>query len=422
MKTSVSNSVCYALLGASIFAIAAAGNANADRNGAPIRYAQAGSPSTTTQMPAQMIQRQAQPSSAAVNGNQRVEFRYPDQPDNFFATQGSVVQMPPVQAPATSPTLAAPKPSFDSPITFSPVDSVVTAASSAPAVVPTPNPVSVLAGGVSAAGVAADVATAPMKPIRIASLQTQAATSTGKPLTLSRVRANRDAAISQETGLASVYADGFNGKPTANGEIFDETAMTAAHPSLPLPSLVQVVNQENGREIVVRVNDRGPFDGKRIMELSPRAGSVLGLSKGNSARVKLNYLGPAPVQTNNFASNSIEDDVMPPVAAVEPSYQAPVLQAPAAAPVVQTALQGESRPASVGGFFIQAGAFADIANAQQLTFAFDRTMDVKIEEARVNGGDYFRVLIGPFASMEAAEVQRAALARAGIADGFLTRR
>ena len=60
--------------------------------------------------------------------------------------------------------------------------------------------------------------------------------------------------------------------------------------------------------------------------------------------------------------------------------------------------------------------------AQQLTFAFDRTMDVKIEEARVNGGDYFRVLIGPFASMEAAEVQRAALARAGIADGFLTRR
>ncbi|NQY41387.1 MAG: septal ring lytic transglycosylase RlpA family protein [Henriciella sp.] len=422
MKTSVSNSVCYALLGASIFAIAAAGNANADRNGAPIRYAQAGSPSTTTQMPAQMVQRQIAPSSVAVNGNQRVEFRYPDQPDNFFATQGSVVQMPPAQAPAAAPTLAAPNPAFDSPITFSPVDSVVSAASSAPAALPKPNPVSVLAGGVSATGMAADVATAPAKPIRIASLQTQAATSTGKPLTLSRVRANRDAAIAQESGLASVYADGFNGKPTANGEIFDETAMTAAHPSLPLPSLVQVVNEDNGREIVVRVNDRGPFDGKRIMELSPRAGSVLGLSKGNSARVKLNYLGPAPVQTNSFASNSVEDDVMPPVAAVEPSYPAPMLQAPVAAPVVQAAAQTAPTVAPTSGFFIQAGAFADIANAQQLTFAFDRTMDVKIEEARVNGGDYFRVLIGPFNSMEAAEVQRAALARAGIADGFLTRR
>ena len=417
MKTSVSNSVCYALLGASIFAIAAAGNANADRNGAPIRYAQAGSSSTTNQMPAQMIQRQSAPSSVAVNGNQRVEFRYPDQPDNFFATQGSVVQMPPAQAP-----VAAPKPAFDAPITFSPVDSVVSAASSAPAAMPKPNPVSVLAGGVSTAGLAADVATAPMKPIRIASLQTQAATSTGKPLTLSRVRANRDAAIAQESGLASVYADGFNGKPTANGEIFDETAMTAAHPSLPLPSLVQVVNEDNGREIVVRVNDRGPFDGKRIMELSPRAGSVLGLNKGSSARVKLNYLGPAPVQTNSFASNSVEDDVMPPVAVVEPSYPAPALQAPVAAPVVQASTQSAPSVAPVGGFFIQAGAFADIANAQQLTFAFDRTMDVQIEEARVNGGDYFRVLIGPFASMEAAEVQRAALARAGIADGFLTRR
>ena len=422
MKTAVANSVCCALLGASLFAIAAAGNANADRNGAPIRYAQAGSPSTTTQMPSQMVQHQTASNSVAVNSNQRVEFRYPDQPDNFFAKQGPVVQMPPAQAPVSNQVLSSPKPAFDSPITFSPVDSVVSAASSAPAAMPKPNPVSVLAGGVSAAGMAADVATAPMKPIRIASLQTQAATSTGKPLTLSRVRATREAAIAQETGLASVYADGFNGKPTANGEIFDETAMTAAHPSLPLPSLVQVVNEDNGREIVVRVNDRGPFDGKRIMELSPRAGSVLGLTKGSSARVKLNYLGPAPVQTNSFASNSVEDDVMPPVAAVEPSYPAPVLQAPIQAPAVQAAVQSAPSAAPASGFFIQAGAFADIANAQQLTFAFDRTMDVKIEEARVNGGDYFRVLIGPFVSMEAAEVQRAALARAGIADGFLTRR
>ena len=413
MKTSVSHSVCYALLGASLVAIAVSSHANADRNGAPIRYAQQGSSPAP-----QTVQPQARAGAISVNSEQRGEFRYPGQPDNFFAAQA-----PRPQAPVAASTPNVAQPSFDSPITFSPVDSVVTAAAEP---VVTPDPVPVLAGGVTATQTVANAGQAPLQPIRIASLQTQATASTGQPLTLSRVRANRAAALTQETGLASVYADGFNGKPTANGEIFDETAMTAAHPSLPLPSLVQVVNQDNGREIVVRVNDRGPFDGKRIMELSPRAGSVLGLAKGNSARVKLNYLGPAPVQTNNFASAAIEDDVMPPVAPVvpvEPTYATAALQAPgtpAARPVAAT--QEAPRVAPAGGFFIQAGAFSDIANARQLTFAFDRTMDVKIEEARVNGGDYFRVLIGPFSTMEAAEVQRAALARAGIADGFLTRR
>ena len=421
MKTSVSHSVCYALLGASVLAIAVAGTANADRNGAPIRYANAG-PSTTspTLMP------QPDTSSVTVTGDQRVEFRYPDQPDNFFTAQGPSEQGPVLQAPAMEPVVNAPKPAFDAPITFSPVESVVSAAATAaPSAVPTPGPATLLAGGVSATKLAADVVTAPIKPIRIASLQTQqAATTTGKPLTLSRVRANQDAAISAETGLASIYSDGFNGKPTANGEIFDETAMTAAHPSLPLPSLVQVVNEDNGREIVVRVNDRGPFDGKRIMELSPRAGSVLGLTRGNSARVKLNYLGPAPVQTNNYASNSVEDDILPPVAAAQPTYPTASLEAPAYLPAATAKAQPAPQvaSASANGFFIQAGAFSDISNAQQLSFAFDRTMNVKIEEARVNGGDYFRVLIGPFATMDAAEVQRAALARAGIADGFLTRR
>ncbi|MFN3211500.1 MAG: septal ring lytic transglycosylase RlpA family protein [Henriciella sp.] len=420
MKTSVSNSVCYALLGASILTIVTAGNANADR-GAPIRYAQPGDASSVQ---SQALPTQAAPSRVSVNSQQRIEFRYPDQPDNFFSAQGPAMQPAQAQAPAfevpsNAPALSAPKPAFDSPITFSPVESAVSAASTVSSAVPSPSPVSLLAGGVSAAGAAADIAKAPVKPIRIASLQTQSAVSTGKPLTLSRVRANRDAAITQETGLASVYSDGFNGKPTANGEIFDETAMTAAHPSLPLPSLVQVVNEDNGREIVVRVNDRGPFDGKRIMELSPRAGSVLGLSKGNSARVKLNYLGPAPVQTNSYASNAIEDDVMPPV---EPTYPTASLESPTYLPATPAVHQSAPSVAPTGGFYIQAGAFADIANAQQLTFAFDRTMDVKIEEARVNGGDYFRVLIGPFASMDAAEVQRAALARAGIAEGFLTRR
>ena len=77
---------------------------------------------------------------------------------------------------------------------------------------------------------------------------------------------------------------------------------------------------------------------------------------------------------------------------------------------------------AVGNVFIQAGAFADISNAQTLTRALDRNLSVRIEEARVNGGDYFRVLIGPFANTQAAEVHRSQLSRAGIVDGFLTTR
>lgn len=408
MKTSVSRSLCAVLSSAGVLAILIAGTAHADRNGAPIRYAGAEQPSLNTQpSPAATVRSAPSSNSVSVTDQSRVEFHYPDQPDNFFTAQ----------APAAS------KPAFDSPITFSPVDSVVSAATAAPQVVPSPQPLSIVAGGAGAAvSVASKVAKAPAQPIRIASLQTQAATSTGKPLTLSRVRANRDAAIKEETGRASIYTDGFNGQPTANGEIFDETAMTAAHPSLPLPSLVQVVNQENGREVVVRVNDRGPFDGKRIVELSPRAGSVLGLNKGSSATVRLRYLGPAPVHTNNtFASNSVENESLPPVIA-EPVIAPPVYEAPTYLEPSPTALQASAPLVGVGNVYIQAGSFADIANAQSLTAAFDRSMSVKIEEARVNGGDYFRVLIGPFKTMDAAEVQRAQLSRAGIADGFLTHR
>lgn len=104
--------------------------------------------------------------------------------------------------------------------------------------------------------------------------------------------------IPSERGKAKVSTGGMNGKPTANGEIIDETAMTAAHPSLPLPSLVQVINEDNGREIVVRVNDRGPFDGKHILELSPHASSVLGMKDGQPANVVVNYLGPPPMESN----------------------------------------------------------------------------------------------------------------------------
>lgn len=94
-------------------------------------------------------------------------------------------------------------------------------------------------------------------------------------------------------GIASWYGRDFHGRKTANGEVYDMDAMSAAHPTLPLPSYVRVTNLENNRSIVVRVNDRGPFKPGRIVDLSKRAAHQLGFLRQGTARVNVRYLGPA---------------------------------------------------------------------------------------------------------------------------------
>ena len=396
MKTTASRTLALTLSGATCAAFVFAGSAHADRRAAPIIYPDASSSAQPSVAP-----QPATAPQAAVSGESRVVFEYPT--DGISATR---------QAPAkiVVPTVSQP----------------LNIPAASPIVTPVPAPM---------------IAKAPSAPIRIAAVDAQRTVRTGKPLTLSRVSANREAKISEERGQAGIYTDGFNGQPTANGEIFDETAMTAAHPSLPLPSLVQVINEDNSREVVVRVNDRGPFDGKRILELSPRAGSVLGISQGGAAGVRVRYLGPAPVQQNpeTYASNSIVDESLPPVAALpmrqvaepvvspfEPAMtqavSTPAPAVPAYTAPVRVASMTVTTPAAAGNVFIQAGAFADIANAQRLTASIGGNLPVKIEEARVNGGDFFRVLIGPFPSMDMAERERRALSRSGTVDGFLTKR
>jgi rare lipoprotein A len=96
-------------------------------------------------------------------------------------------------------------------------------------------------------------------------------------------------------GFASWYGDAFHGRYTANGEIFDENAITAAHPTLPLPSYVRVTNLQNHKSIVVRVNDRGPYVGDRIIDLSIKTAKLLGFYGHGLARVKVEYIGLAPL-------------------------------------------------------------------------------------------------------------------------------
>jgi rare lipoprotein A len=94
-------------------------------------------------------------------------------------------------------------------------------------------------------------------------------------------------------GLASWYGDDFHGRLTANGEIFDMTAVSAAHPTLPMPSYVRVTNLANDKSMIVRVNDRGPYRGDRIIDLSVRAAKLLGFQEQGLGRVRVEYVGPA---------------------------------------------------------------------------------------------------------------------------------
>ena len=95
------------------------------------------------------------------------------------------------------------------------------------------------------------------------------------------------------TGLASWYGDAFHGRRTANGEVYDRDSISAAHPTMPLPSYARVTNLSNHRSLIVRVNDRGPFAANRIMDVSRRTAEALDFRQSGTSRVKVEYIAPA---------------------------------------------------------------------------------------------------------------------------------
>ena len=118
----------------------------------------------------------------------------------------------------------------------------------------------------------------------------------GKPYTIAGKRyVPREQPDYRETGMASWYGAAFHGRKTANGEIFDKESITAAHTTLPLPSYVRVTNRNNGRSMTVRVNDRGPFHGNRVIDLSERVAEMLDFKSDGIAKVHVEYLGRADV-------------------------------------------------------------------------------------------------------------------------------
>src|SRR5689334_5858306 len=111
-----------------------------------------------------------------------------------------------------------------------------------------------------------------------------------------------------ETGIASWYGEDFHGKYTANGEVFDLNAMTAAHRTLPMPSIVQVTNLENGRTVELRVNDRGPFARGRIIDVSRRAAQLLGFEQTGTAKVRVRILPEQSIQVASLARRNNDPD------------------------------------------------------------------------------------------------------------------
>jgi len=119
----------------------------------------------------------------------------------------------------------------------------------------------------------------------------------GKPYTVGgRVYVPEEDVNYREEGLASWYGDDFHGRLTANGEVFDMASLTAAHPTLPMPCYARVTNLSNGKSLIVRVNDRGPYHGNRLMDVSSRAAELLEFKGNGVARVRVEYVGRAPLE------------------------------------------------------------------------------------------------------------------------------
>jgi rare lipoprotein A len=203
-----------------------------------------------------------------------------------------------------------------------------------------------------------------------------------------------------EVGMASWYGAQHNGRPTSTGERFDMTALTAAHKTLPLPSLVEVTNRANGRRVILRVNDRGPFVDSRIIDLSRAAAEELGLLSQGVGEVRVRYVGRAPRTGGGMAMRRAE---------AEPALQPRPYGQPATtvAPVVSGA----------SAYWVQAGAFSDRRAAKRIA---DRLGDrATVQDLNGVGQAQFRVIVGPWPDANAAEQARQAVIARGFGDALL---
>lgn len=250
-----------------------------------------------------------------------------------------------------------------------------------------------------------------------------------------------------ETGIASWYGPNFHGERTANGEKFDMNEITAAHKTLPLPSIVRVTNLANGRSLKVRVNDRGPFARGRIIDLSRRAAQLLGFERTGTTTVRVQVMPRESRQLAAAYGFAVETPVAekPPAKAaprvvVTSETLAPPPGAKVAAPptadhrivAVATAPERDirdSRPVPVVDgkvsvvpvaekplIFVQVGAFTQYDNANRMRARLSLIGPAGIYQVREFQRPFFRVRLGPLATVTEADYMLATVIEAGMTD------
>jgi rare lipoprotein A len=219
-----------------------------------------------------------------------------------------------------------------------------------------------------------------------------------------------------ETGTASWYGPQFHRRQTANGEWFDMDYVTAAHTTLPLPSYVRVTNLENGRTLVVRVNDRGPFVGDRIIDLSRKAAEILKMKNKGTARVRVQYIGRAPLDDDgsdlaamNRGSRGERQLAQQPTELI----QRPLL-------ADASLITGSLKPLSPDrGYAIQIAYFGNPENAGRTQSKLADIGPIDISPASTASGTLFRVRMGPLSGAEQAQAALQRVISAGYADARL---
>lgn len=241
-----------------------------------------------------------------------------------------------------------------------------------------------------------------------------------------------------EEGIASWYGPNFHGKKTANGAIFDMNKVSAAHKTLPLPSIVRITNLENGRALKVKVNDRGPYAKDRIIDVSRRTAQLLGFERKGTALVRVEIIeedsrrlaalmqGDDQIASSGISSGapppptaaptvSVSGSALPPppgTAAAPPPSEAfqvtPVATTQAPAPRSSALPDSDSGitqqvPVSSPTVFVQAGAFSQFVNAQRAQILLSDVGDVHVEQVLTSTVPLFRIRVGPAKTVEAAD-------------------
>ncbi len=203
-----------------------------------------------------------------------------------------------------------------------------------------------------------------------------------------------------ETGVASWYGPQFHGKKTANGEIFDMNEVSIAHPTLPIPCLVEVTNLDNGRSIIARVNDRGPFANDRLIDVSAKAADLLGFKAKGTANVRVKYIGMAP--------NDVQNDNSQATAPVETK---PILKnqkiVEKESDSIKLVKNVKVEPPKGNVKSTQIGAFTDLKLAKKFAAEKGDGKNTNIVEAMVGDKLFYRVFLNEAAPQENAQKAKA---------------